>query len=89
MQISSLRYDNSRRRTWSPRKCDKYSKSKNSDLCSFSAWDAGLNMLSRGMSKQMEKYIALFCYCYQLLIVSAPQPASITIKAATDFSNSE
>ena len=41
------------------------------------------------MSRRMEKYIALFCYCYQLLIVSAPHPASITIKAATDFSASE
>ena len=41
------------------------------------------------MSRGMEKYIALFCYCYQLLIVLALHPAFITINAATNFSASE
>ena len=41
------------------------------------------------ISSGMEKYISLFCYCCQLLIVSVPHPAPITIRAATNFSDSE
>ena len=87
MRISSLRYDNSRRRKWSPRIFGKYIKSKNSDLCSFSGM---VKHVQRNMSGGMEKYIAaLFCYCYQLWLFQPPHSASITIKAATNVSDSE
>ena len=42
---------------------------KNSDLCSFSGM---VKHVEGNMSRGMEKFIALFCYCYQLLIVSTP-----------------
>ena len=88
MRISSLRYDNSRRRFSEVQEnVGKYIKSKNSDLCSFSGKVKHVEL--GNMSRGMEKYIALFCYCYQLLIVSAPHSAPITIKAATNFSDSE
>ena len=45
---------------------------KNFDLCSFSGM---VKHVEGNMSRGMEKYIALFCYCYQLLIVSTPHPA--------------
>ena len=87
MRIPSLRYDNSRRRKWSPRKCGKYIELKNSDLCSFSGM---VKHVQRNMSREMEKYIAaLFCYCYQLWLFQPPHSASITIKAATNVSDSE
>ena len=43
-----------------------------SDLCSFSGM---VKHVEGNMSRGTEKYIALFCYCYQLLIVSTPHPA--------------
>ena len=60
MRMSSVRYDNGRRRKWSPRKCGKYIKSKNFDLCSFSGM---VKHVEGNMSRGMEKCIALFCYC--------------------------
>ena len=90
MRISSLRYENltaAEDLAGSPRKCGKYIKSKNSDLCSFSGMVKHVE--PGNMSRGMKKYIPLFCYCYQLPIVSTPHPAPITIKAATDVSDSE
>ena len=90
MRISSLRFENltaAEDLAGSPRKCGKYIKSKNSDLCSFSGKVKHVEL--GNMNRGMEKYIALFCYCYQPLIVSAPHSAPITIKAATNFSDSE
>ena len=90
MRISSLRYENltaAEDLAGSPRKCGKYIKSKNSDLCSFSGMVKHVE--PGNMSRGMKKYIPLFCYCYQLPIVSTPHPAPITIKAATNFSDSE
>ena len=60
---------------------------KNSDLCSLSGM---VKHVQRNMSRGMEKYIAsLFCYCYQLWLFQPPHSASITIKAATNVSDSE
>ena len=60
---------------------------KNSDLCSFSGM---VKHVQRNMSRGMRKYIAaLFCYCYQLWLFQPPHSASITIKAATNVSDSE
>ena len=88
MRISSLRYDNIRRRFSEVQEnAGKYIKSKNSVLCSFSGMVKHVEL--GNMSRGLGKYIALFCYCYQLPIVSAPHPAPITIKAATNFSDSE
>ena len=88
MRISSLRYDNSRRRFIEVQEnAGKYIKSKNSDLCSFSGMVKHVE--PGNMSRGMKKYIPLFCYCYQLPIVSTPHPAPITIKAATNVSDSE
>ena len=91
MRISSLRYDNSRRRFSEVQEnVVSNTKSKNSDLCSFSRMVKHVE--PGNMRRGMEKYTPLFCYCYQLLIVSAPHfppPPLITIKAATNFSDSE
>ena len=90
MRISSLRYENltaAEDLAGSPRKCGKYIKSKNSDLCSFSRMVKHVE--PGNMNRGMKKYIPLFCYCYQLPIVSTPHPAPITIKAATNVSDSE
>ena len=60
---------------------------KNSDLCSFRGM---VKHVQRNMSRGMRKYIAaLFCYCYQLWLFQPPHSASITIKAATNVSDSE
>ena len=81
MRISSLRYDNSRRRFSEVQ--ENVVSTLNRKILTCVVFWAGEN------EQGMKKYSPLFCYCYQLLIVSAPHSAPITIKAATDFSDSE
>ena len=85
MRISSLRYDNSRRGFSEVQ--ENVVSTLNRKILTCVVLVGWLNMLSRGI--WIKKYIPLFCYGYQLLIVSTPRPASITIKAATNFLDSE
>ena len=89
MRISSLRYDNSCRRFSEVQ--ENVVSTLNRKILTSVVLVGWLNMLSRGIwyEQGMKKYIPLFCYCYQLPIVSTPRPAPITVKAATNFSDSE
>ena len=74
----TLRLDNYRRsQKWSPRKCGKQSKFKNSDLCCFTGMAKHVEGIWAGKydkwNMSREIYIALFCYCYQLLFSPAHQ----------------
>ena len=83
MRISSLRYDNSCQRLSEVQ--ENVVSTLNRKILTCVVLVGWLNMLSRGM----KKYVPLFCYCYQLPIVSTPHSAPITIKAATNFSDNE
>ena len=87
MRISSLRYDNSRRRFSEVQ--ENVVSTLNRKILTCVVLAGWFTCWAEEYEQGMKKYVPLFCYCYQLLIVSAPHPASITIKAATNFSDSE